>query len=238
MGRQETLHRSCKRIGEICRNVTRKEIIEIAIHNGWEIVPAGKEQLKACKKGHSGVPLPGHRDSAIIPNGTAHKVIKSLQQSAVNDVKYINANNIPHKVLNFYKAKTNQLEVQLAEVNSTNEKLKDDIEAAIDLAAETETRNIELSKEIYRQKCWIEGLKQDIANLIQQKVQQDKEMLMIAEEVEQQELRIKDIAEEVEQKELRIKTGAKKLTQFSRRLRPKLRLELQQIIQWLTEENP
>ncbi len=224
MGREETLQRSCRRTGEICRNITRKEIVAIAINNGWEVVPAGKEQLKACKKGHSSVPIPGHRDSAIIPNGTAHKVIKSLQQPSVNDVKYINTNNKLQKVSIFYKAKINQLEVQLIEANSTNKKLKDDVEAAIDLAVETETRNAELSKEIYRQKCWIEGLKQDIANRIQQKAQQDKEMLIIADEVEQQ--------------ELRIKTGAEKLTQFSRRLKPKLRLDLQAIIQWLTEENP
>jgi len=223
MGQQETLQRSCRRTGEICRNITRKEIVAIAINNGWEVVPAGKEQLKACKKGHSSVPIPGHRDSTIVPNGTAHKVIKSLQQPSVKDVEYINANHKPQKVSNFYKAKINQLEVQLAAANSTNKKLKDDVEAAIDLAAETETRNAELSQEIDKRKRWIEGLKQEIANLIQQRAQQEEEMLNIAEGVEQQ--------------DLRIKTGAEKLTQFSRRLKPRLRLELQAIIQWLTEEN-
>jgi len=64
----------------------------------------------------------------------------------------MNTNTMPQKVLNLYKATINQLEVQLTEANSTHEKLKDDIEAAIELATETETRNTELSKEIYRQK--------------------------------------------------------------------------------------
>ncbi|MES1025928.1 hypothetical protein ABN584_23835 [Gloeocapsa sp. BRSZ] len=223
MGQQETLQRSCKYTGEIYRNVTRKEIIEIAIHNGWQIVPAGKEQIKACKKRRYSVSIPGHRDSAIIPNGTAYKVIKLLLQPSVNDVEYINTNSMPQKVLTFHKAEIHQLKIQLAEANSTNEKLKFDVEAAIDLAAETETRNTELSKEIDKQKRWIEGLKQEIANLIQQRAQQEEEMLNIAEGVEQQ--------------DLRIKTSAEKLTQFSRRLKPKLRLELRAIIQWLTEEN-
>jgi hypothetical protein len=220
------LEKGCKfneRVGQLCKNVTRKEIVEIAKQNGWKIVPAGKEQLKARINGYPSVPIPGHRDGAVIRYNTAFKVIKSLLEPSASDLADQEWFDTYQKKLKFETDRADKAEAQLKAVNLIIARLNDDVEAGFELAAETENKNRNLGKEIHRYNCWIKGLKQKIANLIGERARQEAEMLLIA--------------DEVEQKELRIQGSAELLTEFSIKLQPKLRKELKQIIRYLTEEN-
>lgn len=223
MVQKATIHESTRRKSEVCRNRTRREIREIAKQNGWEILPAGKHLLKARKEGHSSVPIPGHRDNAVIPYGTASSIIKSLLEPSDN--------------LNSLQARVGELEEQLKEAFSNSEKFRadaekfradaeksrDDAAAGLQIAEEIEIRNRNLSEEIHRQKCLNRELRQRIRNLIQERARQEEEMLLIANQVEQQEQRIQRTAE--------------MLTQVSLRLRARLQRELNQIIGYLTEES-
>ncbi|MBE9169838.1 hypothetical protein IQ238_20685 [Pleurocapsales cyanobacterium LEGE 06147] len=223
MNQQEKKCNYNKRAGELCKNVTRKKIVEIARKNDWEILSAGREQLKATRKGYCSVSIPGHNNGTVIPYKTAYKVIKSLLEPSISELANKEWFEAYQKKLELETARADKVEAQLEKANFIIASLNDDVEAGFQLAAETENKNRNLSKEIHRYSCWIRGLKQKIANLIGEKTRQEAEMLLIADEVEQQELRIQGSAE--------------LLTEFSIKLKPTLRQELKQIIRYLTEES-
>lgn len=220
MARQEKIPHLDDRIGELCRNVKRKKILAIAKQTGWEIVPAGKERLKARRQGYSSVSIPGSNDNSIIAYGTAYKVIKSLLEplTRVSDRR---DNSLAPSPLPPQHEKVATIKNQLAEADRAIVRLEADVEAGLELAVETEKHNQKLKQKIYQDRCWIKALKRKIADLIHQRAQQESEMLAIADAVEQQ--------------ELRIQSSATQLTQLSSKLQPKLRRELKQIVDYLTE---
>lgn len=221
--RQEIINRLNLHVRDLCKNITRKEIIAIAKQHGWEIMPAGKERLKACRKGYPSISISGHNDSSVIPLGTAFSVVKSLLKPTIEREIKANAIASLQRDRDLQKNRADRAENQLAETNQILIQLKADIEAAFDLAVETEHQNGKMNQELHRYSCWIQGLKQKIASLVRQKAQQDEEMLAIANAVEQQ--------------ELHVQSSATKLTEFSRKLQPKLQRELKQIIKHLREKN-
>lgn len=211
---------------ELCRNITREKIVQIARQNGWEIRRAGREPLKAVRQGHSSVSISGHNNNAVIPYDTASKIIKLLLEPSfnkevqINDKAWVEAYN--HD-LNVQKNRADKAERQLEELNSTIVRLKDDAEAGLELSAETENKNRVIGKELYRYTRWLKALKQKIADLMLQRTKQEAEMLEIACAVEQQELRILD--------------SAKMLKRLSIKLNPALRKELKQVVRYLTEQS-
>jgi hypothetical protein len=219
---EDELNQLDKLVRQLSRNVTHREIINIAKRYGWKIKPAGREKVKACRENYASVSIPGHSNGAVIPSGLAFSVIKALLQPSF-EVAALKA-QIKNLQSNFdlQKARADKAESQLTEVRHNNSRLEADREAAWELAQETENRNHGLRKELHQYKCWIDGLKQQIASLIQRRREQETEML--------------EIASEVEQKERRIQDSAEMLTQFSRRLPPKSRQELKQIIEYLLTE--
>lgn len=212
---------------ELCRNITREKIMQIARQNGWEIREAGREPFKAFRQGHPSVSISGHNNGAVIPYKTASKIIKLLLEPSfnkevqkVNDKAWVEAYN--HD-LNVQKDRADKAERQLEELNSAIVRLKYDAEAGLELSAETENKNEGLSKELYRYTRWLKALKQKIADLILQRTKQEAEML--------------EIASAVEQQELRILYSAKMLKKLSIKLNPAVRKELKQVVQYLTEQS-
>lgn len=212
---------------ELCRNITREKIVQIAKQNGWEIRRAGREPLKAFRQGYSSVSIPGHNNNAVIPYDTASKIIKLLLKPSfnkelqkVNDKAWVEAYN--HD-LNIQRDRADKAERQLEKLNFMIVRSKDDAEAGLELSAETENKNRVIGKELYRYTCWLKALKQKIADLMLQRRKQEAEML--------------EIANAVEQQELRILYSAKMLEQLSIKLKPALRQELKQVVQYLTEQS-
>jgi chromosome segregation ATPase len=239
---------------ELSRNITRKGIIAIAKRHGWEIVPAGKERLKARRDGYASVSIPGENDGTNIANGTAFKIIKSLLKPSLDEK--IDAENIKaiQQELLEQKHRAEQAEQQLKASDRTIVKLKADIETGLDLAQETENQNRTLNRELNRYSCWIQGLKQRIANIIRQRTQQEdklkqeidrysgwieelkKEIASLIEQRAQQEEEMLEIADEIEEQELRIQKSATMLTEFSGQLPPAHQRKLKRIIRYLSEE--
>ncbi|NJK50476.1 hypothetical protein HC931_22230 [Candidatus Gracilibacteria bacterium] len=211
-----------QRIGELFKNITRKKILAIARQHGWEIVSAGKEPLKARKQGYHSIPIPGRNDGAVIANGTAFKIVKALVQPSIDEEKYATTLEAIQYELARQKTRADRAEYKLAQAQQTIVKLQTDVEAGLDLADETEHHNNTLQKTVHRYSRWIEKLKAKITKLIQQRAQQEEEMLKIADAVEQQEIRRKN--------------SVARLTQFSGKLSPKLQRDLQKIIRYLKEE--
>lgn len=212
---------------ELCRNIKREKVVQIAKQNGWEIRRAGREPLKAFRQGYPSVSISGHNSGAVIPYDTAFKIIKLLLEPSfnkevqkVNDKAWVAGYN--HD-LNVQKDRADKAERQLEELNSAIVRLKDDAEAGLELSAETENRNRVLSKELYRYTRWLKALKQKIADLILQRTKQEADML--------------EIASAVEQQELRILYSAKMLEELSIKLHPALRKELKQVVRYLTEQS-
>lgn len=130
---------------ELCRNITREKIMQIAKQNGWEIRRAGREPLKAFRQGHSSVSISGHNDGAVIPYDTAFKIIKLLLEPSfnkevqkANDKAWVEAYN--HD-LNVQKNRADKAERQLEELNFVIVRAKDDAEAGLELSVETENKN-------------------------------------------------------------------------------------------------
>jgi chromosome segregation ATPase len=146
-----------------------------------------------------------------------------LVQPSIDEEKYANSLETLQYELARQKTRADRAENRLVQAQQTIVKLQTDVEAGLDLAAETEHQNGTLRKEVHRYSCWIEKLKAKIEKLIQQRAQQEEEMLKIADAVEQQEIRLKN--------------GVAKLTQLSAKLSPKLQRDLQKIIRYLKEDN-
>jgi hypothetical protein len=212
-----------QRFGELCKNITRKKILAIARQYGWEIVSAGKEPLKARKQGYHSIPIPGRNDGTVLARGTAFKILKGLVQPSIDEEKYVTKLEALQYELARQKIRAERAEDSLARAQQTIVKLQTDVEAGLDLAAETEHQNGTLQTKVGRYGRWIEKLKRIIEKLIRQRAQQEEEMLKIA--------------DAVEQREINLQNGVVKLTQFSGKLSPKLQRDLQKIIRYLQEEN-
>jgi len=202
-------------------------MVQIAKQNGWEIRKAGREPLKAFRQGYASVSISGHNNGAVIPYDTAFKIIKLLLKPSfnkevqkANDKAWLETYN--HH-LTVQKDRADKAERQLEKANLEIMRLKDDAEAGFELSAEAENKNRVLSKELYRYTCWLEALKQKIADLMLQRTKQEAEML--------------EIANAVEQQELRILYSAEMLDQLSIKLKPALRKELKQVVRYLTEQS-
>jgi chromosome segregation ATPase len=206
-------------IGELCRNITRRKIVEIAKQHGWTVEKAGREQLKACRYGYNSVPIPGHADGSIIRKGTAHKVLSSLFAPLSDKQKRKDSEFQLRSQLEENQA----IKHQLSNAEQKIDTLKSDVEAGFDLAAETENKNAVLKQENHQLNCWIRSLKDKIAILIRDRAQQELEML--------------EIAKEVEQQEMRIEVTAEMLAKFSSKIGLKSQRELERIIQYLKRGN-
>jgi predicted nuclease with TOPRIM domain len=226
---EDELNKLDKLVRQLSRNATHRKIVNIAQEHGWKIKPAGREKVKAYRDNYRSVSIPGHNNGADIPYGTARHVIKALLEPSF-EVAALKAQikNLQND-FDIQKTRADKAENQITELRcnhnklkTDNERLEDDREAAWELAQETENTNHRLRKELQKYKYWIESLKQHIANLMQQRAEQEVEML--------------EIANKVEKKERRIQDSAEMLTQFSRRLPPQRRQELKQIIGYLLTE--
>lgn len=214
-------------VRELARNITRKQLVAIAREHGWRIVQGGKEPFKAIRDGYACVSISGHHDNAIINRRTAARILKLLLEPTFDNNLY--PGELEDKLafllqeLESQREKAEQVECQLQQALSTIVTLSADVEAGLALADETEQRNHALCRDLNRYSRWVAGLKRKVAALIQQRAEQEQEMLAIA--------------EVVERKEMNEHRSVEKLKQIKSKLNPQLRAEIQQVIRWLTEEN-
>lgn len=175
-------------------NTNQGKLIHQAKNWGWQVIKGGgKHPIKAIRPGYSPVVICGHGKSQTLKRGTALGILQALAEPIRADLNRAAAETLE----NITQQKLKHQEARIATLEAELNHFQAEVETGLALAAEVETRNGILNRQMTKllhERLELEVTKQKLIAIIQERQQLEAKFALFIADFEQLEMRLDRVA--------------------------------------------